>query len=290
MLTTLCVITFALPATGETTRVQTDVYGTIEESLQANDNDPFDAAAHPDATELHGTATLAVTIFLDRKLIDDDAPLSLQPFLQRPWILRVSGRGDGSEITLAAGTAKSSGGELKLSAEGHPHRHVYLRGELAVAYSTAGELHTLKLPASLTLGARFYDVALYAGYGVTPSRSSLTGNFQVAYWGGAFTGVTAVVKRSARLDANMAVIDGGAQVSVSMELFFGRRLGLLLGANGGRGADAPGHLHDRVGAAVAVSYWFMPRLAASIDVGAGWTWADTFNVGTIGVTLGLSAR
>jgi hypothetical protein len=128
----------------------------------------------------------------------------------------------------------------------------------------------LGLDLSAAGGWRWRDVLVFVGWGVVAYQPG-DDAMQVRFWGGAFAGVDAVVRRFVELQARVEVLDGGAAVDATATVWLARRFGLTAGIGGGHGAfsDSPVE-YDRAGAQLAVAAWLSHRLAGSLGYALTW--------------------
>jgi hypothetical protein len=238
---------------------------------------PAPTSAH----KVSGGGQLGATIYLGDPVVDDSAPLSLQPFLQRRSTATVNGGGSGFQLAAATYDRHGASGTVGLGLAGYPQRSLYLSASFGARYqtwrdtdkSTGGvwpAVSTWELPVSVSAGARFHEVLLEAGWSITPSRTDRHG-FSVPFWGGAFVRGKVVVGGRTELIASVAVTNEGAGASAYVERFFGRCLGVWLSVHGGHMVDPEENAsEDWVGGELGVAYWFTRSLKASLAYTGEW--------------------
>jgi hypothetical protein len=216
------------------------------------------AAGHLDVTtfdnatgyrNLGGRGGLGVGIYL-RRLNDDDAPPSLQTYLQRTPMLHVDGGGGGSNTswTDPVPNESASHGWADVSISGYAH-WLFAAAHVGVDYvSSHSHLYrigggtvdargtSLAIPVDATLGGRWRDTLITVGWGVSPTRNApndVPADFTVPFWGGARASVTTVLVRRLQLDAGVQVLENGAAAGGGAALYLLRRLGFAASIKGG---------------------------------------------------------
>jgi hypothetical protein len=296
----LLALTLALAPTESGSRLQLDATGTFAPRTFGTTVPPNDP---PSGHEFAGTGVLGLTVF-GRRLVDDDAPMPLQAYLQRVPRFHIAGGGGGSsaeypiEIMATQSPSrflyrtKHADASAGASADGYVGRWAYLRAAIEVNYTVWDDtsdsrvvggfgsttpIHVgpknpdeLALPISAEAGLRLGDWRVSAGWSVTPYQLG-NADLNVRFWGGAFIAGYAVFRRSIGVGARVNVLEGGASVDASASFWLGRRLGLLVGVSGGRGTyfDLPA-VYDRAGGRVGVEYWMSSRWAASLSYAPSW--------------------
>ena len=297
----LLVLTLALPATGADHRV--DVSVSVD--LQSSSSPLAPAGVDPQYTgptgrlqSLSGEGSAGVTLFA-RRLRDDDAPPSLQAFLQRATDVHLGGSGFGGASAYpnldGSGPGRSisfSGGSANASAEA-TLGWLYLSLALDVDYSLSNipaglypafSYSELIVDPSLTAGIRWRRLLLYGGWSVEPYRYN-TGSFEVEHWNRARAGFRAVLRRSIDLSASVTVLDGGAAAVASLEVWIARRLGVAVSVNGGHGTyylDSS-TLYDAAGGSVELDCWLTHNEELSVNYTASWRHADSALTGNDGL-------
>jgi len=131
------VFVLSLAPTGTSARFQFDAEGSFTH-VSAIDG----PVAH--GRTVGGGVQLGLTLF-GRRVVDDDSPVTLQPFLQRVSSFRLVGGGGGSQYAEPNGAVSDSsyGGSVTASARIHVHRNFVLDASFGVGrrLSITGELH-----------------------------------------------------------------------------------------------------------------------------------------------------
>ena len=295
MIVALLTVVAALPASGVSSRIEMDLRGGIDAQTMSDTR----VNAQPSGDALGGDITLRISAF-HRRVVDDDAAPPLQPFLQRVARFAFEIGGGSTTATFPdyvyAGSAfpqryttVNGAVHARGGADGYLGRYAYLGGFLGVRYASwepqqpAGfgnitpaapiphpNSSEVAIDASLAAGFRWRDLLAYAGWSVTPTRIG-SDAFHVQFWGGAFAGVHAVVRRRWALDARVDLLDGGARAEASATLWLRRRFGFTVALEGGHGAfdDSP-VTYDRAGGRVGVDWWLSPRIAAALAYAPAW--------------------
>jgi hypothetical protein len=240
------------------------------------------AASVTDEFGQGGLGRLRVSVFPGRPLVDDDAPLSLQPFLQRAFRLQAAGGFSGNDVEVDSALIppthqRSQLGFFQVSAEGYPGGHLYAAASVQVASSAfritdmfgPGPISsTLAVPVSATFGARFGDLLVAASWTVTPSQTD-TAPWRVSQ---PTAGLSAqwVLRRRWSFTASATWLDGGAQASGGADLFFGRLLDVFASVDGGHQSPG-GLLSDFAGGRVGAFLWISRFFGAGLSYAAHWT-------------------
>lgn len=274
--TSLLVLTLALPPSGGESHWQLAVGGAF--TYRAFSDGPgIGMPLTVDGSTLQGSGTAAVGYFT-RALVDDDAAPSLQPFLQRATELSLDGYGYGFHLTawpLGPHGRDGDGGAVHASATSYPVPWMRWHLSFGVQYDrfhdgAAPAQSQLALPIELSLGARRHDLLGYVGWDVTP-RQVGQGAFDVPFWGGVYVGGEAVLARRIDLHGSVQVLDRGAEARGGVSVWLARRFGVAANVAGGHGAVGPGDpIEDYAGAGAGVTWWFIPRLAATLSYSGQW--------------------
>lgn len=238
--------TLALAPTGDSIRFSVAASGTFDAS---NYGAPAPGYFQGEET-LAGRAGLGLTLYL-RRIVDDDAPPSLQPFLQRATYFHLDGGGGGGQQTWSAAQPHVSftQGWFDASISGYARGYLYGAAHVGVQYSdNSGALYpvgggplvplattTVVVPVDVDVGLRHGDLRLTVGWGIRPTRVSATGSagdFHVPFWGGLRADVAGVVKKRLWLSAGLGMLDNGVSVVGSAELYLRRRFGVLASVQG----------------------------------------------------------
>ncbi|HEX6838545.1 MAG TPA: hypothetical protein VF334_18335 [Polyangia bacterium] len=267
----LLVTTLALAPTGNTSRLELDVGASVQ-SLSFTLN----GGGLDDGASLGGQGGVGVTLFASR-VVDDDAPPSLQPYLQAVSQLHVDGGAGGFHAQPGPASTlppnDSHNGYADLSALGYADRLLYGYLGIGTRYrsDTAGSFTSLALPLTVSGGVRLRDVRLSIGWSVAPTRVDDRA-FEVPFWGGALAQLYAVVQRRVGLLAEVDVVEGGASARGGATGYFQRRFSAGVSVNGGHGHEsAYGLTFDQAGAGVSFQAWAAPRVAVAVDYSFQWS-------------------
>jgi hypothetical protein len=220
-----------------------------------------------------GGAGPTLTIFADRRVVDDDSPLSLQPFLQRLTTLQLFVGGNGRALTQARpGSVENQAiGKGSIAADAYVHRNVAVTASLGVEYShdSLGALSSdsVSLPVSFGIGVRVGDLRMDLGYSIVVENPDK--NASVPFLGDVSLTAHLVVRRKIELILATNATDGGAQARFSFEYFLQRNLGVFASAWGGslrqRDVSHPGggNLWN-VGGNLGLAYWVSRHFGAVV--------------------------
>jgi hypothetical protein len=267
-------MTLALPATGKIFFVQVDAGADVAYLTLGPDAGPTDSNA------TQGDAFAGITV-APLGIEDDEAPPALQGFLQRSFRFHVGGHGGGGALQATSTSAREdrSFGGANAWIEGYPHRNLFLNARLDIGANhdslslpglptmTSG---TLTVSPQAAIGARFRDVLLFAGWGVDVLRPD-QGTFYVAFYGGAFGGLSAVLDRNLWLNARARGVDGGASGDVTFTAYVQRRLFASVAAFLTRGTPSGATTsYTTAGGSVEFGAWLATRFGLSFAYGASW--------------------
>jgi hypothetical protein len=216
------------------------------------------------------SASLAVTRFL-KPVLRDDAPISLQPFLQRAGSVSLSLIGGGfvTDDPFARDRTDLYVGP-RLGAD------VYLAHFLALTASGSYYFDALDdvgvrqrthgLAASAGVGLRIRDVRLDVAY--TARDNDIDGTFETYRWGPVSATLFAVFDRRLALTLAGSAFEGGGSASATAGYYATNRLGLFLSGGGEAGGHYVGGVHhDQVYGNAGIQYW----AAGVVRVGVSYT-------------------
>lgn len=267
----LLAATLALAPTGASSRVELD--GSLE----------FDAAAFTLAQPtssgdgglgLGGQGAAGFTLF-GRRIVDDDAPPTLQPYLQRAAQLSVGGGGGAIDFqrngTPPLPDSYRTLGHADVTASGYADRFYGYLGFGVRYLSQTGPLTSLALPVDVAAGVRFGDTRVLLGYNLTPTQYN--GDvFRVPFWWGLYARLYSVVERRVSLAAGVFVREGGVAIDGGATLYVARRLGVGFTVSGAHGSNAAlRYDYDDAGGSLGVEAWTGPRLAVALAASFEWT-------------------
>jgi hypothetical protein len=216
-----------------------------------------------------------VRLYLGDGVIDDEHPLSLQPFLQRA-----------STLTFEAGAAHRSNLVLDDVGTLSGRLNLYLTPLFALTAEANGALfsssgiggHELNPSGSLGAGLRLLDeLRIDLAYELAPSVMGLVGQAQDTVFFHGFGTLSAslfwVLGERASIDLGGRALDRGAGLSGGVSVYFGK---MIVGHAGGdyvHGAiyvDS-GLVVSRFSANAELTAWFTPTLGAAIRYQPTWT-------------------
>jgi hypothetical protein len=281
----LLVTTLALAPTGESFRFSVSAGGSFAYSSYGAPAPGY----YPREQNLGGNAGLGLTLYL-RRIVDDETPPSLQPFLQRATELHVDGGGGGGQETWRDLSPHLSytHGWFDASISGYARGYLYGYAHVGVQYNDAsGALYamgpigdlaplastTLSVPVDVAAGLRHGDLRLSVGWGVTPTQvtsNGATSGFSVPFWGGLHADAAGVVKKRLWLSAGVGILDNGAYAEGNAELYLARRFGFSAGVHGGHDRDARGNGSDYAGFGVGFVAWATTHVSANVRYAFQW--------------------
>jgi hypothetical protein len=197
----------------------------------------------------HGEA--GITVF-PRAVVDDDSPLSLQPFLQRLSTINL-GAGGGATVPAQQSVVPPN---QRVHATAYGDADVYLNRVLAIAagmslnwyedtmptVTMAGIVSggVLQLRPFASVGLRFADLRVNFGWLVSATRA-IGGDWLDPFYGSVFVDGKLVVARRVAVNLGVTVLRGGATTSAGAAFYFGRRFDLFASMFGGL-SEEPGNL------------------------------------------------
>jgi hypothetical protein len=266
----LLVTTLALAPTGSTSRLELSASGEFDATTF---NLPPGLIS--DALSVGGQAGVALSLFAKR-VVDDDAPPGLQPFLQRTSQLQLDAGGGGFDLSPPISSAlipqHGSVAYADVSAFGYADRFLYASVALGIRYRNDERqmLTTYAIPIDAAVGARLGDARISLGWSVAPTRYN-DDVFKVAFWGGAFAHIYGVVGRRLGLDAQVDVFDGGAGADGSAKLYLARRFAVEAFVRGGHGRPSDfDYSYDHAGGGLSFEAWTSARFALAVTYAIDW--------------------
>ena len=273
---------FALPPTNETSRYQLDADLHLTPAIA-----DLDSYGNGDSAEVHASAQLQLTMFIQR-VRDDDAAPSLQPFLQRVARVRVAVSGAvGFSYVADDGPPfqRDDGGPtVRAAIDGYVARYLYLGASVGYQLQHRwvdidnGSTENVHEPSlAVAIGARLGDVRIAATAGATFA----VGEGDQANWEYVGLRAHAVIHRFIELDGGAELrlwpaADGGAGKGgggdASATFWLGRRLGLGIGGfyRQGFGSDLGIQTDTQAGGAVSIRWWLSPRALFSFAYRTIW--------------------
>lgn len=229
-----------------------------------------------------GQGGIGLTLFATR-VVDDDAPPSLQPYLQRVSQLHVDGGASGYSASPATGgqllPATGYGGYVDVNGTAYLDRFFFASLGAGVRYRSdtrgsglyfASTTDSISIPIGISAGPRFGDLRLGLGWSVVPTRVG-DDIFRVPFWGNVSLEAYDVVRRRLVLRVEVDVYDGGAGAVGSAAVFLARRFELGAFVRGSQEHVYNTTLTDgHAGAGLDFEAWTGPRLALELDYSFDW--------------------
>src|SRR5256885_1983450 len=221
-------------------------------------------------TSRSGAAELSMTWYAER-IVDDGAPISLLPYLQRASTIHLSAAGAGFTTTDPGWPSGFDGNTLTATASVNRYLEHWLAmtASASIARSaTTGPFPTTPSPsyvlprASMGAALRWRDMRIDAGYRWAPTIRD--GNYDARGWGRAFLGVESAVERALFLDLQTTTLPSGAEVQGSFNYYYTPRfqLGGSLAFSRGQIYFNETGIYSRIVPGGDLSWWFTPRLRA----------------------------
>jgi hypothetical protein len=253
------------------------------------------------------TGTLGVTHYL-QPLVDDGAPRSLEPYLQRTSTLSFSASAGAWGTSQTNPTAFNFGDTYGGASAGF---NVYatpvlaFTGSFAYGYDVAhADMTPDQASHSFTgtggIGLRFGDTRIDGVYAF--SARDTEGTFSPLRWGTATLSVTTVIGRRFYMYGWGQALQSGGGGGLTLELHPHRDLDLYIEGYGKRGEifsnDAV--IADRFGADGGIGYWVAPSVRLQAEYDFAYTERDAQTIGQLdyyaytqlsnGVTLSVAVR
>jgi len=268
----LLVTTLALAPTGGSSRLELGVGGEFDSTSYVL---PPALVLSSEGLAVGGQAGGGLTVF-GARVVDDDAPPGLQPFLQRAAELHVDAGGGGFDLSPPDGSAliphHGTVAYADFSAFRYADRFLYGYVGLGVRYRN-DELQmfkTIALPIDVAVGARLGDARVSLGWTVAPAQAN-DAVFKVPFWGGAYAHLFGVVRRTLALNAEVGVLDGGAGADGSATIYLARRFSIGAFVRGGHGSPSDAHYsYDHAGGGLSFEAWTSARFAVAVTYSIDW--------------------
>jgi hypothetical protein len=268
----LLVTTLTLAPTGGSSRLELGASGEFDSTTF---NLPPALALASDGAAIGGQAGVGLNLFAHR-VVDDDAPPGLQPYLQRTSQLQLDAGGGGFDLTPPVGSALiARHGTLAyadVSAFGYADPFLYASVGIGVRYRNDERqmLTTYTIPLDVAVGVRLGDARFSLGWSVEPTRYN-DDAFKVPFWGGAFAHIFGVVGRRLGLDAQVGVFDGGAGANGSAKVYWARRFAVEAFVRGGHGRPSDfDYSYDHAGGGLSFEAWTSARFAIAVTYAIDW--------------------
>ncbi len=282
MLGAMVLLAVATAIPDASSRVQLDAGGAFGYTAFAppQKGQPFDEHS------LSGSGGAGVTLY-PRPLVDDDAPLSLQPFLQRLTTLRLSVGAGGFDTTQSqpyVGERIGTNASAQANADVYVTRHFIAGLSAGLGWSRTRDQYPASptvihdyysIPLALWAGARFRDTRIDLTWSVSPLSSD--GAWQVPYWYGVSLSVRSVIQRYVDLYLNVHAIELGAAGTIQLGVYPSRRFGVFaaFSASGGKIYFNEAGTFDRFGGSLGFSLWSSRHFGASFSYQPTWTSGPT---------------
>ena len=235
-----------------------------------------DYAGSTHATFLGGSGSAGGTLYVGAPIVDDDAPLSLQPFLQRASTLSLTASvGGGTFRYDAGGEVKNLNGGAGIGANVFATRALAITAGFSAFGSgypaLPGSKTTTLLAGSLGLGVRG-DLGTLAWridgrYAFTPFHD---GTRWLTTWGSVTFGLRAAFARRVLIDLGGTVSASGGGAAVDLYVHFGKRFALFVGAAASHGEFVDTHRgYTAVSGNAGFSWWLTDTVGVSLSAGPG---------------------
>ena len=296
---------FALPSSGESSRLQLDFVLSVAPGV-----DHWGVGGQP---ELEVGQKDTLTVF-SRRVVDDDAPPALQPFLQRVARFSFTASGSGGYNDFGGGSELSKFGDFALAAraDGYLGRYIYVGGSFGYGRSQhniydrgMSSSYSSKdghwLPFQVAAGVRLANTQLSATWGNTAYLVDNYGiHWRFRYWGHVGLRIYSVIHRHIELAAGWQNLELGYGFDGAATFWIGRRLGLGFGAfyRQGTPVDARGPYFTTVsvGGDISGKWWLSRRWALALDFSPRYGTVPEFALPddptrvSYDITLGLTFR
>jgi hypothetical protein len=237
--------------------------------FSVHENPPPDSiVVPPDLSGNRASGSLEAIRFL-APVVDDDAPRSLQPFLQRAGELYLSA-GGGGFVTRNPGAPvdrTDSNLGLGLGMDVYLSRYFALTAGLGYGYDVLHDVGVDQATHSFSahggFGIRAGDARFDASY--TFSANDVGGSFDPLRWGSVEITAYAVFDRRFTLNVWGVALQSGGGGGGEVGYYATRDFGFWMGAFGERGKLYTNDLVlNRYGGHAGLSYWFTPRLRLGV--------------------------
>jgi hypothetical protein len=242
------------------------------------------------ATSLRAGTAATLSRYL-APIIDDDAPRSLQPFLQRASVLSIGFglSGFSTTTTSSNGVITSDLGKLTEIGLGPSlGANIYLTPAFALTAGFAYEYDVrTESDREVAFGTKTHRLLPQAGFGIRfgDTRIDLQYRFEgdlvsdqeerlpPAQWGSIVLGVETVIDRTVDLNFGGQVFDAGAAGSASVTVYPTKNVGIFGGGSGcaGRKYFNNDDSHNDYGGFVGAAIWFAPRVRGTFEYQIGGT-------------------
>jgi hypothetical protein len=232
------------------------------------------------------TGSLGLTHYL-QPLVDDGAPRSLEPYLQRTSTLSLGANAGGWTTNQSNPTTFTFGDTFGGASAGfnvYANPTLAFTGSFAYGYDVArADMQPDQASHSFTgsggIGLRFGDTRLDAAY--TFSARDTNGTFTPLRWGTATLSVTTVIARRFYGYAWGQALQSGGGGGLQLEIHPDRDLGIYVTGSGKRGEifDNDEVIADSFGATAGVAYWVSPSVRIEAAYNFNYTERDAQTIG-----------
>ena len=236
-----------------------------------------------------GGADVTGTLFI-HPLLNDDAPRSLQPFLQRAssMTLSLSGSGIQTQVSPSPGVLPSYGTVgATFSVDTYVAGFVALAGSLGLQPAWAQSAGfggtpsslTLAVPMSTSVGLRANDTRIDAGYALSPSVGTYSPSWNTGFQYAGFLAWRTVIHRFVRLSGSAGLIPAGARLNVAIGVYTSRLFGITAGLGYRRGLLATSDMtaQDRLDADIGFTRWLTETVGLNVTFTMLWTAGRTLD-------------
>jgi hypothetical protein len=261
----LLAATLALAPTGQKLSVETWATG----QFTAAHSDFTGPARGPSVADMLGGGASGGFVLAFDPVIDDDAPPTLQAYLQRTGALSLSGGGSRFTYNYDHDFAPldRTGGNATIGMDGYFGRTKSFYGGARFTFNYSDDhfrdrstsVTTISFPIAVTLGVRFGDVRVRAEWQVSPQKVNDAG-VQVAYWYNLSLWGYGVVRRKVEWTVGAIALEQGFGGELDAVVWLGRRLGLSaqLFASHER-SSVSATTRELAGGTIGLTAWFTGR-------------------------------
>jgi hypothetical protein len=230
-----------------------------------------------DAHTLSGGTGLRLTIFVPRPVVDDDAPRSLQPFLQRAGRVWMGAAGGGFHWDYdgygIVHRVRSGAGAAGFDVYAHPF--VALTGSFTVSGSHSDAdvlfpaMDLLGLQGTIGLGIRWQDVRFDLEYRLSESRAGT--QWSTPHYGNVSLSAFIAVQRHLTISLMVETVYRGAQTWAAVTKYLGKDLSLFLGIGGGQSGAGFSKPRNSAHGEVGFTGWRSRHFAVTVSYSLAWT-------------------
>lgn len=264
---------------------------------------PLGSPIHEDS--LSGLGGFALTFYPSSPLIDTDAPLTLQPILERLTTLKLAASGGGFDTRAArlggplAAERQGTSISTSFGADAYVTQSFIASASLGFAHFTTTDIGfatataalrtSSQVPVSLGIGGRFSDARINVGWNVVPT--SADGTWKVPFWSGVSASLTTVFAREVELYVSASGINRGASASAFVGVYPLRQFGIfasIFAESGQLYLDSLA-IFSGSGGSLGFSGWLSRHFGGSLTYAPTWLSGSTPTVSHL-FTLHLYSR